>query len=157
MTTSPEQVSFPFAQALPAAAALWKLAQSIINDVEPARQKAAATAETQFSGTYADQFAQRMKTSATNAGNTAQDLEQLARNIAQAWSDASHQQQVYNYFAMVKDKRDHQSTLSKVGDWISGDHENYGSQPPPPAVPQPPDFSPTTVPLATVPGESICA
>ena len=154
MAAVAERVNFPFAQALPAAQALWHLAQLTLNDVEPARQKAAGTAMDQFQGNYARQFLHRMRTSASNAQTTAQDLEQAAMNIARAWTDANHQQQLYAYYAMVKDKRDNQSVLDKIGDWLGGDHTDYGHEPAAPAVPSPPDFAATSVPQAVVPGES---
>ena len=154
MAAVAERVTFPFSQALPAARALWSLALKILNDVEPARQQAAGTAMEQFQGNYATQFVSRMRTSAHNAQVTAQDLEQAAMNIARAWADANHQQQLYAYFAMVKSKKDNQSLLDDIGNWLTGDHTNYGSQPGAPAVPSPPDFAPTAVPQADVPGES---
>jgi hypothetical protein len=154
MVASAERVQFPFAQALPAARALWQLSLSIINDVEPARQKAAGTALQEFRGNYSVQFQQRMTTSASNASTVAHDVQQAAVNIAQAWADAEHQQQVYNYYAMVQDKKDQKSWLEGVGDWIAGDHTDYGSPPGAPAVPSAPDFAPTAVPQASVPGEA---
>jgi hypothetical protein len=152
MAATAEKVNFPFSLALPAARSLWQLAQSILNDVEPARQRAAATGVQEFRGTYAQQFVSRMRTSASNARTVAQDLEQAALNIAQAWADAQHQQQLYCYYAMVKEQRDNQSVLQDIGNWISGDHTNYGSPPAAPQVPAPPYFNETSVPQAHVPG-----
>jgi hypothetical protein len=154
MVATAQRVQFPFSQALPAARMLWQLAQSIVNDVEPARQKAAATALTEFQGNYSTQFQQRIRTSATNATAVAQGLEQAALNIAQAWADAQHQQQLYSYYAMVQDKKNNKSVLDHVGDWLMGDHADYGSPPGAPAPPSPPDFAPTAVPQAAVPGEA---
>lgn len=149
-----ESVVFPFGQALPAAAALWQLSSLILDDVEPTRQRAAATAMEEFQGNYADQFRSRMQTSARNAQTVAWDLQQAAMNIARAWADAEHQQQLYAYYAMVKAKKNSQSLLDQIGNWFTGDHTNYGSAPGAPAVPGPPDFAPTSVPQASVPGES---
>jgi hypothetical protein len=56
MAAVAERVNFPFAQALPHAQALWRLAQLTLSDVEPAHQKAAGTAMHQFRGNYARQF-----------------------------------------------------------------------------------------------------
>lgn len=151
--TGVDTVTFPFGQALPAAASLWKLALTILNDVEPARQRAARTAMEQFQGNYADQFLTRMQTSAHNAQTVAQDLEQAAMNIARAWTDANHQQQLYAYYAMVQSKKNNESEFTKVKNWFTGDHTNYGSPPGAPSVPSPPDFAPTQVPRAEVPGE----
>lgn len=132
MAATPEKVNFPFDAALPAARALWSLSQSLYNEVEPARQRAATTAVQGFAGTFADQFVTRMQTSAANATTTANDLRAAAVNIARAWADAEHQQQLYNYFAMVKDKRDNRSLMQEAGDWVSGDNADYGKQPDPP-------------------------
>lgn len=154
MVATAEKVVFPFYQALPAAKALWQLAQSIVNDVEPARQKAAVTAMDQFRGNYAQQFVSRMSTSGSNARTVAQDIEQAALNVAQAWADAQHQQQLYCYYAMVQDKRDNRNVLQEVGDWIGGDHADYGSPPAPPEVPAAPSFAETCVPQAVVPGQA---
>jgi hypothetical protein len=154
VVASAQSVNFPFALALPAARALWKLAQTITGDVEPARQKAGVTALEQFQGAYADQFRQRLATSRTNAETVARDLGQAAMNIAQAWADAQHQQQLYRYYAMVKDKRDNRSIAQEVGDWFTGDSGNYGTPPAAPAPPGPPDFAETSIPQATVPGEA---
>ena len=148
-----QRVNFPFAAALPAAQQLWKLAQAVRSG-EPVRQAAGQTALEDFSGTYADRFRQMLRVSGTSAAATAQDLEQAAYDIAKAWADAQHQQQVYIYFAMVKAKRDSRSVIDEVGDWITGDHTNYGSQPGPPEVPSPPDFAATYVPPAEVPGQA---
>lgn len=149
-----QSVEFPFAQALPAAAALWGIAQTLLDEVEPARQKAAMTAMDQFQGNYADQFKTRMHTSAQNTEIVAQDLEQAAENIAEAWADAQHQQQLYDYYAMVQAKRAkaNSNLLSEAVNWLTGDGTNYGSAPGAPAVPSPPDFAPTYVPQAYVPG-----
>jgi hypothetical protein len=115
MAAVAQRVVFPFSEALPAARQLWSVAQLILRDVEPARQGAAVTAMDQFRGNYADQFQGRIRTSAHNATTTAHDLEQAAVNIARAWSDANHQQQLYAYFAMVHDKKNNQSVLDKIG------------------------------------------
>jgi hypothetical protein len=149
-----QRVTFPFAQALPAAAALWSLAATIHDQVNPARQKAALTAEQLFEGNYANQFRQRMQTSGYNAQVAAYDLQQAAQDIANAWADAQHQQQLYLYYAMVQHKRDSRSFWGEVGDWFSGDHADYGSPPGRPEVPGPPSFAATQVPQASVPGES---
>jgi hypothetical protein len=109
----------------------------------------------QFRGNYADDFLARMRTSGRNAQVTTQDLEQAATNIAEAWADANYQQQLYAYYAMVKAKRDsHGGLLSGIWDWLFGDHTNYAKPPARPAVPSPPDFQPTRIPQAHVPGES---
>lgn len=157
MATTPQKVNFPFEAALPAAAALWHVAATLYQDVEPARQQAASTAMDGFKGTFAQQFIARMKTSAGNATTVADDLRAAAQNIAKAWADAQHQQQLYNYFAMVKDKRDNKSLIQEAGDWLTGDDTNYGKQPDPPAVPSSPAFAPTTVPQASVPGETVAS
>lgn len=149
-----ERVTFPFSQALPAAASLWRVAQLILNDVEPARQQAAGTAMHQFQGNFADQFVSRMQTSAHNAQTAALDLEQAAQNIARAWADANRQQQLYAYFAMVQNAKNHEGIGAKLEHWAFGDHTNYGTPPGAPAVPSPPDFAPTSVPQAEVPGQS---
>jgi hypothetical protein len=155
MTAVVERVNFPFAQALPAAASLWKLAKLLLDDVEPARQEAARTAMEQFRGNYAGAFLARMRTSGRRAEVTAQDLEQAAANIAEAWADANYQQQLYAYYAMVKAKRNRpHGLLTDLSDFLFGDHTNYGKLPARPAVPSPPDFQPTRVPQAHVPGES---
>lgn len=148
-----QRVNFPFDAALPAAQALWALAQKV-REGEPVRQAAGRSALTEFKGAYADRFRQMLQVSATSAGATAQDLEQAAYDIAKAWADAQHQQQIYLYFAMVKEKRDNRSILQDATDWLTGDHTNYGSQPGPPEVPSPPGFAPTYVPPAEVPGQA---
>lgn len=160
MTATAKRVVFPFDQALPAAQKLWSLSTLILNQVEPARQQAAGVAHQEFVGSYADQFLARMRTSAQSAGNTAHDLQQAAMNIARSWADANHQQQLYAYFAMVKEKRHNVNSGGFLGighavvNFFEGDHTNYGTQPAEPAVPSPPDFAPTPVPQAEVPGES---
>lgn len=154
MSAVAERVNFPFGQALPAAAALWRIAQALLNEIEPQRQQAAGTAMEQFRGRYADEFVQRMKNSAGTAQHVATDLEQAATSIAEAWADASHQQQLYAYYAMVRQKRDQQSIIDKIGNWLDGDTTNYGDPPGAPAVPAPPEFAATAVPQAYVPGMS---
>lgn len=130
---------------------MWGIAEMILSEVEPARQKAAATAMVQFRGSYADQFAGRMATSEQNARTTAEDLMTAATNIATAWADANHQQQLYDYYAAVQAKRQRQSFLDQAKDFLFGDSTDYGSPPAAPAVPQPPYFAPTYVPQAYVP------
>lgn len=149
-----ERVVFPFADALPAAAALWKLSTTINQDVNPARQQAARTAEQLFEGNYANQFVQRMTTSGYNAQVAAYDLQQAAQDIASAWADANHQQQLYLYYAMVQNKRNNRSEWGKVTGWLGGDDTNYGSEPARPDTPSPPFFAATPVPQAEVPGET---
>ena len=156
MTAVAERVDFPFNLALPAAAQMWSLAQMLAGDVEPQRQQAARTALEEFKGRFADDFTQRMATSGTNAGNAAQDLEQAAMDIAEAWADANYQQQLYAYYAMVQDKRNKANSgiVNEVGNFLFGDHTDYGEPPKKPAVPSPPEFAATYVPQADVPGES---
>ena len=154
MTATAKRVVYPFTQALPAAQKLWNLSTLILNDVEPARQQAAGTAHQQFVGSYSDQFVNRMQTSAQNAQTTAQNLQQAAINIARSWADANHQQQLDAYFAMVKEKRNNKSDLEKAKEWVLNDNTDYGHPPAAPAVPSQPDFAPTPVPQAEVPGES---
>ncbi len=130
---------------------MWGIAEMVLNEVEPARQKAASGALVQFRGNYADQFAGRMATSEQNARTTADDLMTAATNIARAWADANHQQQLYDYYAAVQAKRQSQSFFDQAKDFLFGDSTNYGSPPAAPAVPQPPSFAPTWVPQAYVP------
>ncbi|MBO0728584.1 MAG: hypothetical protein J2P57_04955 [Acidimicrobiaceae bacterium] len=153
MAYTAQKVTFPFGEALSAASALWSLAATINDDVEPARQQAAHTAEQQFAGNYANQFHQRMQTSASNARTTAYDLQQAAIDIANAWADAQHQQQLYLYYAMVQHKKDSKSFLQQASDWITGDDTNYGQPPARPETPSAPSFAASHVPQADVPGE----
>ena len=155
MTATAERVDFPFGTALAAAAQLWSLAQQLL-DAEGQRQRAAQTAQEQFRGTYASEFTRRMSVSRRSAVNVAQDLEQAAQNIAEAWADANWQQQTYAYYAMVKEKRAKADSgiLSEVHNFLFGDDTNYGEPPKKPEVPSAPDFAPTAIPQATVPGES---
>jgi hypothetical protein len=95
-----------------------------------------------------------MTVSAGSATSVSRGLAQAAQNLANAWSRAHHQQQIYLYYAMVQHAKDNQSVFSSFGNWLFGDHTDYGHPPAPPAVPSPPDFSPTPVPQAAVPGQS---
>lgn len=155
MTATAERVNFPFGTALAAAAQLWGLAQQVL-DAEGQRQRAGQTAQEQFRGTYATEFARRLTVSRKGAVNVAQDLEQAAQNIAEAWADANWQQQTYAYYAMVKEKRAKADSgiLNEVGNYLFGDHTDYGEPPKKPEVPGAPAFAATPVPQAFVPGET---
>ena len=73
-------------------------------------------------------------------------------NITRVSTDASHQQQLYPYFAIVTDKRDNKTVFDKVGDWLRGDHTDYGQESAAPAVPSA-RVAATIIPQAVVPGE----
>jgi hypothetical protein len=146
-----QKVVFPFGEALPAAAALWHLS-STISSAEPARQSAAKTALDGWQGTFANNFVSSMDNSAQSASDVMTALQQAALDLASAWTQANHQQQTYIYYAMVQYKKNQQSTLDQIGNWLFGDHTNYGSPPGAPEPPGPPSFAPTFVPQASVPG-----
>jgi uncharacterized protein YukE len=154
MAYTARRVNFPYEQALDAAKEMWQLGHELATQIEPARQRAAQTAIRQWQGRFRDQFDHIMTDSASSATNVSRALAQAADNLAHAWASAQHQQQTYIYYAMVQHAKDSQSVLDSIGNWMFGDSTNYGSKPPPPAVPAPPDFAPTPVPGAAVPGQT---
>lgn len=143
---APQQVKFPFAQALPLARSLWKLAQHI-ETTQTARQSAANTAVEGWLGVFKDDFVQRMGVANADAPNTKAALETAAKGIAESWAMANQQQQTYIYYDNVKQARDHVSGWDKF--W--GDDTDYGEAPAMPAVPTPPGFAETSIPQAFVP------
>ena len=154
MAYTARKAVFPFAQALPAAAGLWKLATQIESQVAPARRAAAQTALNQWQGVFAQDFATAMNNSEASAHDVANALRQTAQNLAAMWARAQYQQQIYLFNAMTQHK--HGSGLTgavhTVEDFFGAG--NYGNAPQPPAQPSPPDFAPTPVPQAHVPGET---
>lgn len=153
MAFTAKKVVFPFGEALPAAAALWHLA-STITTAETTRQGAAKTALDGWQGVFANNFVASMDNSAQSANDVIGALQQAARDLASAWTQANYQQQTYIYFAMVQYKKNQESTLDQIGNWLFGDHTNYGHAPAPPDTPASPSFAATYVPQASVPGVS---
>lgn len=78
-----------------------------------------------------------MSSAVTGAGNVTAALRASAMDLARAWADAQHQQQLYLYFAMVKHKKDNQNLLQQGLSVLGLDSIDTGSEPGPPAVPGP--------------------
>lgn len=153
MAYTAQKVNFPFDQALALARQYTALA-SQVESVQSTRQGASSLATDGWQGQYADEFQQRLSTAASGAGNVASALRKAASDLARAWADAQHQQQMYLYYAMVKHKKDNQNLIDQGLSFFGLDHIDTGHPPAAPAVPSGPDFTPTHVPQAQVPGET---
>jgi hypothetical protein len=148
-----QKVHFPFDQALALARRYTALA-SQVERVQSTRQGASSLATDGWQGRFADEFHQRLASAATGAGTVATALRQAAGDLARAWADAQHQQQLYLYYAMVQHKKDNQNIVEQGLSFFGLDSIDTGHAPPPPDVPAGPDFAPTPVPQAQVPGET---
>lgn len=153
MASTAQRVNFPFGQALSLARKYQALADQI-DRTQSTRQGSEHLASDQWQGKFADEFTQRMISAATGAGNVTTALRRSAQDLARAWADAQHQQQLYLYYAMVQQKKDNQSLLDQGLSFFGLDSIDTGSKPGPPAVPAGPAFAPTAVPQAHVPGET---
>ncbi|MGI8753383.1 MAG: hypothetical protein ACR2MN_13920 [Acidimicrobiales bacterium] len=153
MAYSAQRVNFPFDQAL----ALARQYQALADQVEATqntRQGSKHLASDQWQGKFAGEFDQRMTSAATGAGNVTTALRRSAADLARAWADAQHQQQLYIYYAMVQHKKNDQNLVQQGLSFFGLDSIDTGSKPGAPAVPTGPGFAATAVPQAQVPGES---
>lgn len=148
-----QKVNFPFDQALAVARQYIALANQV-ESVQSTRQGASSLATDGWQGRFADEFQQRLSSAASGAGNVATALRLAAGDLARAWADAQHQQQLYLYYAMVQHKKDNQSLLEQGLSFFGLGSIDTGHAPPAPAVPSGPDFAATSVPQAQVPGET---
>ncbi|MDQ6782258.1 MAG: hypothetical protein M3063_02185 [Actinomycetota bacterium] len=153
MAYTAQRVNFPFDQALALARQYQALADQI-DRTQASRQGSKHLASDQWHGRFADEFDQRMTSAATGAGNVVTALRRGASDLAKAWADAQHQQQIYVYYAMVQHKKDNQSLLDQGLSFFGLDSIDTGSKPGPPPVPAGPGFAATVIPQAHVPGES---
>lgn len=153
MAYSAQRVNFPFDQAL----ALARQYQGLADHLESAqgtRQGSKHLASDQWQGRFAGEFDQRMTRASTGAANVITALRQSATDLAKAWADAQHQQQLYVYYAMVQHKKDNQNVVQQGLSFFGLDSIDTGNKPAAPGLPNPPGFAPTPVPQAQVPGES---
>lgn len=153
MAYTAQQVHFPFDQALALARQYQALADQI-DRTQSTRQGSKHLASDQWQGRFAGEFDQRMASAATGAGNVVTALRQAATDLAKAWADAQHQQQLYLYYAMVQHKKDNQNLLQQGLSFFGLDSIDTGSKPGAPPVPAGPGFAATAIPQAQVPGES---
>lgn len=153
MAYTAQRVNFPFDLALALARRYQALADQI-ERTQTARQGSKHLASDEWQGRFAGEFDQRMGRAATGAGNVATALRQAASDLARAWADARHQQQLYLYYAMVQHKKDNQNLIEQGLSFFGLDSIDTGHQPAAPAAPTGPGFAPTAVPQAQVPGET---
>ncbi|MDQ2725871.1 MAG: hypothetical protein M3Y36_10305 [Actinomycetota bacterium] len=91
-----------------------------------------------------------MTSAASGAGNVTTALRQSAADLARAWADAQHQQQLYIYYAMVQHKKNNQNLVQQGLSFFGLDSIDTGSKPGAPAVPTGPGFAGTAVPQVQV-------
>lgn len=143
-------VSFDFAGALALASACWQAAAQLTT-YESSRHGYAVTALKDWSGTYADNFVDRINTCAGTAQELQQRLQQTANLLAAAWQHAATQNQ-YNLWAEYCQKLDNKrSTLQHVEDWFTGDHTKFPPQPAAAPLPSSPDFATSFDPTTYTP------
>ena len=144
---------FPFDQALALARTLWKLGADLGGSYQPARAVAAKVALEGWLGPASQTFTTNSNLSSVEAAQLQGSLQATARLLAYQWVEAHTEQGRVDWSRLVDQSRNSRDAVEKVTDFlhVTADRANYGSPPPPPATPQPPDFAPTAVPKAALP------
>ncbi len=145
MSAAAGRVRFDFAGSLAQAKRLWALAEHL-DGLKTARKADAELALRSWQGQYAGQFRTRMTEEAISLRNVAEGLRNEARAWAQCWKDAMDEQNRRNRAQQVEAVRARRSwTERNIGDLFLGDDTDARVGPAPvAAVPQPPDFQPTS-------------
>jgi hypothetical protein len=142
---SDTNISFPYEQALKAARDLHELAR-LVRARQLARNTAADTARTDWSGPHRTLFDTKMTDETTKSGDVAGHLEILAADFARAWSEARGQQDRINRARYVEQDIAEDNIVENAYEHFMGETD-YGPPPENPPIPSPPHFTPTRDPL----------
>ena len=134
-------VQFDFERALRLARRLWALADQVDRTMR-SRQEITTAARKDFTGTYADQFAQRVEEEVTGGPGVAQALRRDAEVCADAWKQAMDEENRHLYGRHVDHLKQQRSMLESLWDSAFG-YRGFPAEPHPVPVPQPPMFLPT--------------
>ncbi|WP_101831017.1 hypothetical protein [Frankia canadensis] len=133
---------FDFDGALEVARQLWGLAENV-DTFRGKRDAAATTALRHWQGRYATEFRGSVTAEQGSDTSLSAAMRADARNLATLWSQAMTEEARVRYADHVTEKKQHRSFFHRVEDTILGSHEDYGPEPGPFAVPQPPTFTAT--------------
>jgi hypothetical protein len=137
-----EHVVFDFVGALELARRLWSLADGV-DSSNTKRNTAAGVALRDWEGRFANDFRNSMTAEWNSAVNLAAAMRGDAQRLATLWTQAMLEEAKVRYADHVSRKRKERSLITQVHDVIFGSDEDYGPEPGPFAMPQPPAFAAT--------------
>jgi len=137
-----QHVVFDFEGALELARRLWNLADGV--DIFRGKRDAAATTALRvWQGRYATEFRGSVTAEQGSDTNLSTAMRDDARTLAALWSQAMAEEAKVRYADHVTTEKKHRSLLHRAEDALFGSHEDYGPEPGPFSVPQPPAFTAT--------------
>jgi hypothetical protein len=134
-------VQFDYERALRLARRLWAIADQVERTMR-SRQEITVAARKEFTGTYADQFAQRVEEEVTAGPAVAQALRRDAQVCAGAWKQAMDEENRHLYGRHVDHLKKQRSVLESLWDTAFG-YRGFPPEPDAVPLPQPPLFLPT--------------
>jgi hypothetical protein len=134
-------VQFDYERALRLARRLWVLADQVDQTMR-SRQDLTIDARKDFTGTYADQFAQRLDEEVTGGPGVAQALRRDAQLCAGVWKRAMDEENRHLYGRHIDHLKKQRSVLESLWDSAFG-YRGFPPEPDPVPLPQPPLFLPT--------------
>jgi hypothetical protein len=134
-------VQFDYERALRLARRLWALADQVDRTMR-SRQEITIAAREDFTGTYADQFAQRVDEEVAGGPGVAEALRSDAEVCARAWKQAMDEENRHLYGRHADHLKKQRSVLESLWDSAFG-YRGFPPEPGPVPLPQPPLFLPT--------------
>ncbi|KJE24241.1 hypothetical protein FF36_01316 [Frankia torreyi] len=137
-----QHVVFDFAGALELARRLWGLADGV-DTFRGKRDTAATTALRHWQGRYVTEFRSSVTAEQGSDTHLSTAMRDDARTLAALWSQAMAEEAKVRYADHVTEKKQHRGFFHRIEDAVFGSDDDYGPEPGPFAVPQPPAFTAT--------------